>query len=356
MTSSIVISSTSTSMSLTPPASPHILADACPESPILGSMSSTSESIGQMVTSTGLGPEPETISTFTDASDYLPTANRLSKTTFKSNQRISLNNQSKQPSSSLISFPAAITSISITITAGTSASLSSLSSSSLLALKRPTPTLPSVTTIGAKGTRPLSEAARKATTVVPQGPIKAFSPLTLKPGSSEAPTSTNFDTDIQSSKPSSSIVAFLSSSRTLTSTSDFGHPSLSFINHNQAQEGVPSLFSSSPPVNKLSDTAMYSNNNSTTNTSVLRNPSMSSAGGNALNGSSSSGDSTFASSATTATTTTLTSTLLGNGSNANVGGTSAGMSDLKLRRFLEQNQRLKEQLDMNRIPVSEASQ
>ncbi|ORY99492.1 G-protein gamma-like domain-containing protein [Lobosporangium transversale] len=32
------------------------------------------------------------------------------------------------------------------------------------------------------------------------------------------------------------------------------------------------------------------------------------------------------------------------------------MSDLKLRRFLEQNQRLKEQLDMNRIPVSEASQ
>ena len=38
---------------------------------------------------------------------------------------------------------------------------------------------------------------------------------------------------------------------------------------------------------------------------------------------------------------------------AGVGG-GGGVSDLKLRRFLEHNQRLREQLEMRRIPVSEA--
>ncbi|KAG0334959.1 hypothetical protein BG004_000196, partial [Podila humilis] len=37
-------------------------------------------------------------------------------------------------------------------------------------------------------------------------------------------------------------------------------------------------------------------------------------------------------------------------------GTSSGVSDQKLKRFLDHNQRLKEQLDMRRISVSEASQ
>ncbi|KAF9950990.1 hypothetical protein BGZ72_007453 [Mortierella alpina] len=37
-------------------------------------------------------------------------------------------------------------------------------------------------------------------------------------------------------------------------------------------------------------------------------------------------------------------------------GGSSGVSEVKLKRFLEHNQRLREQLDMRRIPVSEASQ
>ncbi|KAG0348187.1 hypothetical protein BG005_011689 [Podila minutissima] len=39
-----------------------------------------------------------------------------------------------------------------------------------------------------------------------------------------------------------------------------------------------------------------------------------------------------------------------------MGGVSSGVSDQKLKRFLEHNQRLKEQLEMRRISVSEASQ
>ncbi|GJJ74745.1 guanine nucleotide-binding protein subunit gamma, other [Entomortierella parvispora] len=42
------------------------------------------------------------------------------------------------------------------------------------------------------------------------------------------------------------------------------------------------------------------------------------------------------------------------GGNTLAGGGSSGVSDLKLRRFLEHNQRLREQLEMRRIPVSEA--
>ncbi|KAG0082889.1 hypothetical protein BGZ93_002156 [Podila epicladia] len=39
-----------------------------------------------------------------------------------------------------------------------------------------------------------------------------------------------------------------------------------------------------------------------------------------------------------------------------MGGVSSSVSDQKLKRFLEHNQRLKEQLEMRRISVSEASQ
>lgn len=38
------------------------------------------------------------------------------------------------------------------------------------------------------------------------------------------------------------------------------------------------------------------------------------------------------------------------------GISSSGVSDIKLKRFLEHNQRLQEQLEMRRISVSEASQ
>lgn len=49
-----------------------------------------------------------------------------------------------------------------------------------------------------------------------------------------------------------------------------------------------------------------------------------------------------------------------NGGLSGMGGmsgiSSSGVSDLKLKRFLEHNQRLQEQLEMRRISVSEASQ
>lgn len=92
---------------------------------------------------------------------------------------------------------------------------------------------------------------------------------------------------------------------------------------------------------------------------VLRSPSTSSNGKVASSGGS-------ASSATTANSSTLT----GNGSGTTVassvsgghsglagsGISSSGVSDIKLKRFLEHNQRLQEQLEMRRISVSEASQ
>ncbi|KAF9550250.1 hypothetical protein EC957_001157 [Mortierella hygrophila] len=88
--------------------------------------------------------------------------------------------------------------------------------------------------------------------------------------------------------------------------------------------------------------------------SVLRSPSLNSAKGGST------------SSATTANSSTLT----GNGSGTTVAGSvtglsgiggmsgisSSGVSDIKLKRFLEHNQRLQEQLEMRRISVTEASQ
>ncbi|KAF9941687.1 hypothetical protein BGZ67_004261 [Mortierella alpina] len=142
-------------------------------------------------------------------------------------------------------------------------------------------------------------------------------------------------------------------------------------------ETTPHTMSSSPSTNSPIGTpnlgqGMFSTSNTMGSTGgvsashgngggVLRSPSLSSASGSgsAINsGGSNSGSS---SSATTTMTTTQSSSLLGNnnGSGTTVVGSvtgSAGVSDVKLKRFLEHNQRLKEQLDMRRIPVSEASQ
>ncbi|KAF8937433.1 hypothetical protein BGZ47_009055 [Haplosporangium gracile] len=100
------------------------------------------------------------------------------------------------------------------------------------------------------------------------------------------------------------------------------------------------------------------NNSSTNNSSggVLRSPSLSSGKGGG---------------STSSATTSNSSTLTGNGSGTTVtssvtgglsgmggmsGISSSGVSDIKLKRFLEHNQRLQEQLEMRRISVSEASQ
>ncbi|KAG0294698.1 hypothetical protein BGZ97_005020 [Linnemannia gamsii] len=101
------------------------------------------------------------------------------------------------------------------------------------------------------------------------------------------------------------------------------------------------------------------NNTNNNHNGVLRSPSLSSSGKVGSSGGS-------ASSATT----TNSSTLTGNGSGTTVassvsgglsglgasGISSSGVSDIKLKRFLEHNQRLQEQLEMRRISVSEASQ
>ncbi|KAG0370297.1 hypothetical protein BGZ54_006983 [Gamsiella multidivaricata] len=90
---------------------------------------------------------------------------------------------------------------------------------------------------------------------------------------------------------------------------------------------------------------MYSSNNDNNSNGVLRSPSVSSASGS---GSGSNDASTSISSATTIITNVGSMT-------GGLGG-SSGVSDVKLKRFLEHNQRLKEQLEMRRITVSEASQ
>ncbi|KAF9583275.1 hypothetical protein BGW38_009853 [Lunasporangiospora selenospora] len=127
------------------------------------------------------------------------------------------------------------------------------------------------------------------------------------------------------------------------------------------------------------------------NTGLLRTPSSGSGGNSGAHGVSagSTAASSTTASSTSVTTTTMTtnhnlssSTLLGGGglstgvNNMSTGGlgksllsTSTGatmtsgmtttgttVSDIKLKRFLEHNQRLKEQLDLNRISVSEASE
>ncbi|KAK3821822.1 MAG: hypothetical protein J3Q66DRAFT_367493 [Benniella sp.] len=88
----------------------------------------------------------------------------------------------------------------------------------------------------------------------------------------------------------------------------------------------------------------------TASNDVLRTLSMSSANGHG----SSSGTTaaTSVSSSSTLMAATHTSTLI----HHNSGSIPTGVSNVKLKRVLEHNQRLKEQLDMGRISVSEASQ
>ncbi|KAF9965756.1 hypothetical protein BGZ70_004174 [Mortierella alpina] len=134
-------------------------------------------------------------------------------------------------------------------------------------------------------------------------------------------------------------------------------------------ETTPHTMSASPSTNSpIGSQGMFGTNNNNTNAShgnnnggVLRSPSLSSASGSGSAINSGGSHSGSASSATTTMTTTQSSSLLGNnnGSGTTVVGSvtgSAGVSDVKLKRFLEHNQRLKEQLEMRRISVSEASQ
>ncbi|KAG0023735.1 hypothetical protein BGZ81_007940 [Podila clonocystis] len=107
----------------------------------------------------------------------------------------------------------------------------------------------------------------------------------------------------------------------------------------------------------------HNNNMSSISTGPLRSPSLSSNMGMSSATSSTANNSSatmatggtslsmFGNSSTggTLTGSTATTTMMG-------GGVSSGVSDQKLKRFLEHNQRLKEQLEMRRISVSEASQ
>ncbi|KAF9931480.1 hypothetical protein FBU30_010096 [Linnemannia zychae] len=114
--------------------------------------------------------------------------------------------------------------------------------------------------------------------------------------------------------------------------------------------------STSPTVTSPMSTQGHSSIFNTSANDVLRSPSLSSGKG---------GISGSASSATTANSSTLT----GNGSGTTMassitggmggmgnGVSSSSVSDVKLKRFLEHNQRLQEQLELRRISVSEASQ
>ncbi|KAF9006846.1 hypothetical protein CPC16_006896 [Podila verticillata] len=101
------------------------------------------------------------------------------------------------------------------------------------------------------------------------------------------------------------------------------------------------------------------NNNSSISTGPLRSPSLSSNMGMSSATSSTANNS----SATMATGNSLSmfgnstsGTLTGGAASVGMMGGSSGVSDQKLKRFLEHNQRLKEQLEMRRISVSEASQ
>ncbi|KAF9108279.1 hypothetical protein BGX29_002009 [Mortierella sp. GBA35] len=98
---------------------------------------------------------------------------------------------------------------------------------------------------------------------------------------------------------------------------------------------------------------LFNNSSNSSSSGVLRSPSVSSGKG---------GNSGTSSSSATTITTANSSTLTGNGSGTTMasvtggGGVSSGVSDVKLKRFLEHNQSLQEQLEMRRISVSEASQ
>ncbi|KAF9439031.1 hypothetical protein BGZ76_001007, partial [Entomortierella beljakovae] len=189
------------------------------------------------------------------------------------------------------------------------------------------------------------------TKLVPVTQNSLFSSASLASASAKSSTVSTASSTPTSSSPSLPPITFDSTIEQLSPllpNNDQG------IEERTKTEQVPGTISKSSSTNSIRPLTqntmnMYSNNNN--NTSVLRSPSLSSGSGSGNGGMGTS--STSGSSATTNMSTPNSSTLNGIGS---VGGPTSGVSDAKLKRFLEHNQRLKEQLEMRRISVSEASQ
>ncbi|KAF9304826.1 hypothetical protein BGZ74_000425 [Mortierella antarctica] len=98
----------------------------------------------------------------------------------------------------------------------------------------------------------------------------------------------------------------------------------------------------------LSQGAIFSNSTAASSAEPLQTPgnNISSNMGASLS------STTVTNSGSASSSTTMTSTT----SPMATGGMGSGVSDAKLKRFLEHNQRLREQLEMRRISVSEAGQ
>jgi len=142
------------------------------------------------------------------------------------------------------------------------------------------------------------------------------------------------------------------------------------INHSKIMSASPvSTPMATPNMNGGDHANMFSNNGNNGNGHHLRSPSMSSGTGSGHGQTTT--NSTSSSSATTTITTTHSASLNGTsgvstgmgattgvatGTTTGLGLGSSSVSDIKLKRFLEHNQRLKEQLEMRRISVSAASQ
>ncbi|KFH63221.1 hypothetical protein MVEG_10632 [Podila verticillata NRRL 6337] len=122
----------------------------------------------------------------------------------------------------------------------------------------------------------------------------------------------------------------------------FSSPSqpLSFINNNNNM-ATPSTSPMSTP--NLSGQSIFNNSTSSE-------PLSPGSDSNMNNASSTTVTNTTGSTTTSSSLTTMTSTT------HSPMGVSSGISDAKLKRFLEHNQRLREQLEMRRISVSEAGQ
>ncbi|KAG0326898.1 hypothetical protein BGZ99_008807 [Dissophora globulifera] len=169
----------------------------------------------------------------------------------------------------------------------------------------------------------------------------------------------DFDSKIDATKSNSSSQEPLTSS---TSSPTISAATTTINNSTLASSTLVTTLQRQQQQQQQDPATMYITGNTTMNSSSsVRSPSLSSASGSGT------GIGGAASTSVSSATTTMSGTLVGNGSSANVagnggvgpvviGGGSAGAMDLKLKRFLEHNQRLKEQLDMHRITVSEASQ
>ncbi|KAG0291082.1 hypothetical protein BGZ98_003148 [Dissophora globulifera] len=169
----------------------------------------------------------------------------------------------------------------------------------------------------------------------------------------------DFDCKIDATKSNSSSPEPLTSS---TSSPTISAATTTINNSTLASSTLATTLQRQQQQQQQDPATMYITGNTTMNSSSsVRSPSLSSVSGSGT------GIGGAASTSVSSATTTMSGTLVGNGSSANVagnggvgpvviGGGSAGAMDLKLKRFLEHNQRLKEQLDMHRITVSEASQ